>query len=133
MENIVRKGEVACNKQFLLFLSMFSTLYGTYFSFQIYFHMSSVICFSLDQPKILSSGNGLNSEQRRFQPYFSYIAATSAPVHAFLEVFFFFSELRIIFFLCHITIVETIDSGERRMNPDATSTCHRISSRGDNS
>ena len=90
MENIVRKGEVACNKQFLLFLSMFSTLYGTYFSFQIYFHMSSVICFSLDQPKILSSGNGLNSEQRRFQPYFSYIAATSAPVHAFLEVFFFF-------------------------------------------
>ena len=32
MENIVRKGEIACNKQFLLF-SKFSTLYGAYFSF----------------------------------------------------------------------------------------------------
>ena len=32
VENIVRKGEIACNKQFLLF-SQFSTLYGTYFSF----------------------------------------------------------------------------------------------------
>ena len=38
---------------------MFSTLYGTYFSFQMHFKMSSVICFNLDQSKILSSGNGL--------------------------------------------------------------------------
>ena len=33
VENIVGKGEIACNKQFLLFLTMFSTLYGTYFQF----------------------------------------------------------------------------------------------------
>ena len=38
---------------------MFSTLYGTYFSFQMHFKMSSVICFNLDQFETLSSGNGL--------------------------------------------------------------------------
>ena len=55
----MRKGEIACNKQFLLFLTMFSTLYGTYFPFQMYFKMSSAICFNLDQSEMLSSGNGL--------------------------------------------------------------------------
>ena len=39
MENIVRKGEIACNKQSSPFLTMFCTLYGT--------------------SKILSFGNGL--------------------------------------------------------------------------
>ena len=57
---MVRKGEMAFNKQFLLFLTMFSTRYGTYFSFQMHFKMPSAICFSLDQSKILSSGNGLS-------------------------------------------------------------------------
>ena len=38
---------------------MFSTLYGTYFSFQMHFKMSSAICFNLDHSKIFSSGNGL--------------------------------------------------------------------------
>ena len=33
VENIVKKGEIACNKQFLLFSQFFSTLYGTYFPF----------------------------------------------------------------------------------------------------
>ena len=59
VEKIVRKGEIACYKQLLIFLRMFSTLYGTYFSFQMHFKMSSAICFNLDQSKILSSGNGL--------------------------------------------------------------------------
>ena len=31
VENIVGKGEIACNKQFLLLIAMFSTLCGTYF------------------------------------------------------------------------------------------------------
>ena len=53
------KGEIACNMQFLLF-SVFSTLYGTYFPFQMHFWMSSAIYFRLDQTKILLSGNGLN-------------------------------------------------------------------------
>ena len=34
---------------------MFSTLYGTYFSFQMYFKMSSAICFNLNPSKILLS------------------------------------------------------------------------------
>ena len=55
-----------------------------------------------------------------FNKYFSYIAAASAPIHAFLE--FFLPVLRTILFpshwlLFHITIDETTDSGERGMNP----------------
>ena len=42
---------------------MFSTLYGTYFPYQMHFKMLSAICFDLDQPKILSSGNGLTHYQ----------------------------------------------------------------------
>ena len=38
---------------------MFSTLYDTYFSFQMHFKISSAICFNLEQSKILLSGNGL--------------------------------------------------------------------------
>ena len=39
--------------------TIFSTLHGTYFSFQMHFKMSSAICFNLDQSQILSSDNGL--------------------------------------------------------------------------
>ena len=56
VENIVRKGKIACKKQFILF-SVFSTLYGTYCS--MHFKMLSAVCFNLDQSKIFSSGNGL--------------------------------------------------------------------------
>ena len=59
VENILRKGEIACNKQFLLFSQCFSSLYGTYFSLSMYFKLSSAICFNMDQSKILSSGNGV--------------------------------------------------------------------------
>ena len=48
---MVRKGEIACNKQFLLF----SLCFLPYMAFK----MSSAICFNLDQSKILSSGYGL--------------------------------------------------------------------------
>ena len=63
MENIVRKGEIACNKQFLLF-SMFSALYEyeTYFSFYIHFKITSAISLNLDQSEILLSVNGLINE-----------------------------------------------------------------------
>ena len=53
-ENIVRIGEIACSKQFLFFFTMFSTIYGIYFSFWIHFKMLSAIYFNLDQSKILS-------------------------------------------------------------------------------
>ena len=41
------------------FLTMFSILYGTYFSFQMHFEMSSAFSFNLDQSKVLSFGKGL--------------------------------------------------------------------------
>ena len=40
-------------------LTMFSTLYGTYFLFEMHYKMLSAIRFNLDQAKILSAGNGL--------------------------------------------------------------------------
>ena len=57
--NIVRKGEIACNKQFLLFSPCFIPCTALNFSFQMHFKMSSAICVNLDQSKILLSGNGL--------------------------------------------------------------------------
>ena len=45
---------------------MFSTLYGTYFPFQMPCKMSSALRFNLDQSKILLSGNGL-----RYLDFFS--------------------------------------------------------------
>ena len=53
VENVVRKGEIACNRQFL---TMFSILYGTYFSFEMHIKMSSAVRFNLDQSKILFVG-----------------------------------------------------------------------------
>ena len=58
--------------------------------------------------------------QRRFLHYFSNIAADNALIHAFLE--FFLLVLLTIFFtshwlLSHITIIETMDSSKRGMNP----------------
>ena len=38
---------------------MFSTLNGTYFSFQVHFKMLSAICFNFCHSKRLLSGNGL--------------------------------------------------------------------------
>ena len=60
---------------------------------------------------------------RRFQRYFGYIAAASAPVHAFLEIFLNLYSVQYSFpghwLISHITIVEAMDSGERGMNPVA--------------
>ena len=51
---------------------MFSTLYGTYFSFEMHHKMLSAICFNLDQSKILSSGNGVKAS-----PLYMYIKPES--------------------------------------------------------
>ena len=58
--NIVRKGEIACNKQFLLFSQCFLPYMVLIYHLKIHFKTSSAICFNLDQSKILSSGNGLS-------------------------------------------------------------------------
>ena len=60
----------------------------------------------------------MNGLFRRFQQYASNIASASAPIDAFLE--FLKPILGIIFFLrpwllSHITIVETMGSGERKI------------------
>ena len=106
----------------------------------MYLKMSSAICFSLNQSKILLSGNGLTHVQKNIGPcqpahcvlghsaclwmvfnyvfrnYISYIAATSASTHAFPE--FLLTNTHTIFFpscwlLSHITIVKTMVSDER--------------------
>ena len=59
MENIVRKGEIACNKQFLLFSLYFLPYMVLIFHFLMHFEMSYANCFDLDHSKILSSGNEL--------------------------------------------------------------------------
>ena len=56
----MRKGEIACNKQFLLFSQCFLPCIALMFHFKCTLKMLSAICFNLDQSKILSSGNGLN-------------------------------------------------------------------------
>ena len=57
MENIVRKEKIACNKQFLLFSQCFLPYMKLIFHFEC-----TLSCrlhfFTLDQFKILSSGNG---------------------------------------------------------------------------
>ena len=60
MENIVRKGEIACSKQFLLFSQSFLPYMAHIFHFGC--TLKYCVCFNLDQSKILSSGNGLRSD-----------------------------------------------------------------------
>ena len=83
-ENPVGKGEIACNEQFLLFPTVFSTLSENFPPFSTNLKllsanpfsfaeckvvvwdrvkMSSDICFNLDLSKILSSGKGLTLSQ----------------------------------------------------------------------
>ena len=45
---------------------MFSTLHGTYFSFEMHFNMSSAKRFNLDQSKILLCDNGLQYDVLQF-------------------------------------------------------------------
>ena len=61
MENIVRKGEIACNKQFLLFSQCFLHYMAFIIHLRCTLKMSSAICFNLDQSNMLSSGNGLST------------------------------------------------------------------------
>ena len=58
MEKIVRKGEVACNNEFLLFSQYFFSKYHLFFTL-MHFKMLSIICFNSDQSKISLSGIGL--------------------------------------------------------------------------
>ena len=59
----MRKGEIACNKQFLLFSQCFLPYMAVIFHFKCALKLSSAICFNLDQSELLSSGNGLTLSQ----------------------------------------------------------------------
>ena len=57
VENIVKKGEIACNKQFLVFSQGFlSYMTLIFYLKKMPFKMLSAICFNWDQSKILSFG-----------------------------------------------------------------------------
>ena len=62
MEKVMRKGEIACYKQFLLVSQCF---YPIWHLFLILNALSIVVCncFNLDQSTILSSGNRLTLSQ----------------------------------------------------------------------
>ena len=60
MENIERKGEIACNKQFLLFSQCFLPYLALTFYFKCFLKCLFAICFNLDQSEVLPSGNVLS-------------------------------------------------------------------------
>ena len=61
VENIVRKGAITCNNQFLLFSQSFLHYMVLIFHFKCTLKCRLQYSFNLDQCKILSSGNGLNN------------------------------------------------------------------------
>ena len=69
MENIVRKGEIACNKQLLLFSQCFLSYMVLFFHFKCTLECCLQICFNLDQSKIFLSGNGLKELQESMDRY----------------------------------------------------------------
>ena len=61
----MRKGEIACNKQFLLFSQCFLSYMVLIFHFKCTLKLSSAICFNLDKSKIVSSGDGLTVNHKK--------------------------------------------------------------------
>ena len=60
----MRKGEIACYKQFLFSSQCFLPDMALIFHYNyLHFKMSSAICFKLDQSNILLSANGLTHYQ----------------------------------------------------------------------
>ena len=58
----MRKGEISCNKQFLLFSQCFLHYMALIFHFKRTLKMMPATRFNLNQSKILSSSNGLTSK-----------------------------------------------------------------------
>ena len=63
----MRKGEIACNKQFLIFSQCFLPYMALIFHFKCTLKCHVQICLNLDQCKILSSGNGSNFSRENFR------------------------------------------------------------------
>ena len=62
-ENTLRKGKAAHNEQFSSFPTVFSTCLKTFMPFLSNLKLSSLTSFSLEESKILSSGNGLSESE----------------------------------------------------------------------
>ena len=60
---MVRKGEISCNKQFILFSLCCLSYMALIYHFKCTLEMLSAICFNLDQSIILSSGNELSQSE----------------------------------------------------------------------
>ena len=57
-ENTVGKGEIACDEEFLLCCTVFSTDFGIVLPFSSSLKLSSANFFSLEESKICHLGNG---------------------------------------------------------------------------
>ena len=79
-KNTMGKGEIARNEQFLLY-PVFSTSLENFLLFTSNSKLLSADCFSVDQSKILSSGNGLS--------YISLIDALTTETDIWLIVLLF--------------------------------------------
>ena len=115
-ENIVGKGEIARNEQFLLFPHCFLLNQISVSPFVHTFDIISLFAVDLEEPKIGISGKRLTTVfQQYFQcayPCFPGVILTCTP-HNILPSHWL---------LFHVIIVETMDSGERIMNPVAMTT-----------
>ena len=81
------------------FLTMSSTLYGTYFWFQTHFTMLSVICFSLDQSKMSSSGNGLKLCEHNLTFYWTENFSHLSKLKAFADDILILTQKDFFFFI----------------------------------
>ena len=90
VENIVRTGEIACNKKFLLISQCFPPYMALSFHFKCTLKMSSAICFNLEQSKFLSSGNGLICIERESADQDETTQHVLSDPRVLLAFFFFF-------------------------------------------
>ena len=67
-ENTMEKGEIARNKQFLLFHTVFSTCLDNFLPLSSNLKLSSANSFSLDQSKILWTGDGFSASAKSNNP-----------------------------------------------------------------
>ena len=80
------------------FLTMFSTLYDTYFQLLMYFKMLSAIRFNLDQSKTLSSGNRSRHNSADSVPTSNLVCITEVAIRTT------FCIVGIIFYTCNFVI-----------------------------
>ena len=84
MENIVRKGEIACSKQFLLFLQCFLPYMALIFHFKCTLKNCLQFVLIWTSLKLLSSSNGIIGIRSWSQ--FTEISQSYCPLLEFVQV-----------------------------------------------